>query len=56
MANDGGNLLLSDDEKKSLLKAEPESGKYIQRFTGSQELCDSRSISMCQFSGHQLLT
>lgn len=37
MANDGGNLLLNDEEKDMLLAKEPESIKFIRPFLGSQE-------------------
>ncbi|NEW82408.1 MAG: class I SAM-dependent DNA methyltransferase [Mariniphaga sp.] len=37
MANDGGNLLLSDDEKINLLSIEPNAQKVIRPFLGSQE-------------------
>ncbi|TGE28179.1 class I SAM-dependent DNA methyltransferase [Hymenobacter metallicola] len=37
MANDGGNLLLSDDEKDELLKKEPEAVQFIRPFVGAQE-------------------
>ncbi|AII52386.1 class I SAM-dependent DNA methyltransferase [Hymenobacter sp. APR13] len=37
MANDGGNLLLSDEEKNELLQKEPEAAQFIRRFMGSQE-------------------
>jgi len=35
--SDGGNLILSDDERDALLNAEPGAGKYLRRFTGSEE-------------------
>ncbi len=37
MPNDGGNLLLSDDEKRVLLKAEPEAKNWIRPFIGADE-------------------
>ena len=37
MANDGGNLLLSDDEKKEIVRKEPEAINLIKRFLGSYE-------------------
>ena len=37
MANDGGWLLLNDDERNEILEKEPESGKFIRPFLGSQE-------------------
>jgi hypothetical protein len=35
--SDGGNLILTDSEKKMLLKEEPGAKKYLRRFTGSEE-------------------
>lgn len=35
---DGGHLILSRDERDSLLRAEPGSKRFIRRFLGSQEL------------------
>ncbi|TDR36966.1 hypothetical protein DFR29_1261 [Tahibacter aquaticus] len=35
MPRDGGNLLLSDEEKKSLLAEEPQSDTFIQPFVGA---------------------
>ena len=37
MPNDGGNLLLTKEEKDSLLKEEPKAEMFIKRFMGSQE-------------------
>ena len=37
MPNDGGNLLLSPTEKEELIKAEPQSEKYIYDFIGARE-------------------
>ena len=37
MPNDGGNLLLSHDERKELLTKEPNAKKYIRPFLGSEE-------------------
>ena len=37
MPNDGGNLLLSDDEKRELLHAEPAAKKWIRPFMGADE-------------------
>ena len=41
MANDGGNLLLSDEEKNEIILREPESIKVIRPFLGSQEFINS---------------
>jgi len=35
--SDGGNLILTDSERNALLAAEPGAGKYLRRFTGSEE-------------------
>jgi hypothetical protein len=35
--SDGGNLILTDEEKKQLLKLEPCAKKFLRRFTGSEE-------------------
>lgn len=37
MPNDGGNLLLSDDEKRALLRLEPSAKPYVRRLYGSEE-------------------
>ncbi len=37
MPNDGGNLLLTDDEKRALLRAEPAAKPFIRRLYGSEE-------------------
>ena len=37
MPNDGGNLLLDDDEKNELLKSNPELEKYIKPLIGAHE-------------------
>ncbi|MDP1652586.1 MAG: N-6 DNA methylase [Rhodocyclaceae bacterium] len=37
MPNDGGNLLLSDDEKRELLRSEPAAAKWIRPFIGADE-------------------
>jgi hypothetical protein len=36
--SDGGHLLLSDEEKKSLLAGCPDARKFLRRFVGSEEL------------------
>ncbi len=38
MPNDGGNLVLSDDEKKALLAKYPDSSKFVKQFMGSADL------------------
>ena len=35
--SDGGNLILTDEEKRELLRTEPGARKYLRRFTGSEE-------------------
>ena len=37
MANDGGNLLLNNNEKQELISLEPDISKYIRPFLGSYE-------------------
>jgi len=37
MANDGGNLILNNDEMLELLKVEPDAEQYIRPFLGSEE-------------------
>lgn len=37
MPNDGGHLLLSDDEKRELLRVEPRAKKWIRPFIGAEE-------------------
>jgi hypothetical protein len=37
MPNDGGNLLLTDDEKRELLRVEPQAAKWIRPFIGADE-------------------
>lgn len=37
MPNDGGNLLLTDDEKRELLRIEPQAAKWIRPFIGADE-------------------
>jgi hypothetical protein len=37
MPNDGGNLLLSDEEKTELLRIEPQAAKWIRPFIGADE-------------------
>jgi hypothetical protein len=41
--NDGGHLLLNDDEKNNLLKVEPAARKFIRKFLGSQEFINGES-------------
>lgn len=35
--SDGGHLILTDEEKEQLVKAEPGAKKYMRRYTGSEE-------------------
>ena len=35
--SDGGNLILTDEEKAALIAAEPGAEKYLRRYTGSEE-------------------
>ncbi|HNO70948.1 MAG TPA: class I SAM-dependent DNA methyltransferase, partial [Bacteroidia bacterium] len=41
MANDGGNLLMNDEEKNRLIKQEPKSAKVIKQFIGSYEFINN---------------
>ncbi len=41
MPNDGGNLLLDDDEKKEIIKANPEAKKYIKPFVSAKEFINN---------------
>jgi hypothetical protein len=41
MPNDGGHLLMSDDEKKSFLAKEPNAKKFVRRFIGSEEFINN---------------
>ncbi len=41
MPNDGGNLLLSDEEKHVLLQAEPDAARWIRSFLGAHEFINS---------------
>ena len=37
MANDGGHLILNEDEKNDIIKKYPNASKYIKKFIGSEE-------------------
>ena len=39
---DGGNLILSTEERDDLLETHPEAGPYIRRFMGSDEVCKGK--------------
>lgn len=39
---DGGNLILSTEERDDLLETHPEAGPYIKRFMGSDEVCKGK--------------
>ena len=41
MPNDGGNLLLSPDEKMEFLKREPKASKWLRRLVGSEEFINN---------------
>lgn len=43
MPNDGGNLLLSDEEKNELVNNEPESEIYIKKILGSEEFLNDKT-------------
>lgn len=42
MPNDGGNLLLTDEEKKELIKQEPEAKKYIKPLISAHEFLNGK--------------
>ena len=41
MPNDGGNLLMTDDEKNALLAIEPQAEKWIRPFLGAEEFINN---------------
>ena len=41
MANDGGNLLLNDEERMEITLKEPDASKFIRPFLGSQEFINN---------------
>ena len=43
MANDGGNLILSDSEKDDLLASAPQLSPYIRGFSGSEEFIKGKT-------------
>lgn len=43
MPLDGGNLLLSDNEKKELLQKEPQAAKFIRGFMGAEEFLNGKN-------------
>jgi hypothetical protein len=43
MPNDGGNLLLNDDERDALITAEPSASHWIRRFLGAREFLNGLS-------------
>jgi hypothetical protein len=43
MPNDGGNLLLNDQEKTDIVKSEPQARRWIRPFLGSQEFINGES-------------
>ena len=42
MANDGGNLILSKEEKEEFIKQEPQIEKYIRKFIGAEEFINNK--------------
>lgn len=40
--SDGGNLILTDEERVQLLKEEPGAAKYLRRYTGSEEFINGK--------------
>ena len=43
MPNDGGHLILTDEEKAALIKQEPEAKKFIRLFLGAQEFINGET-------------
>ena len=43
MANDGGFLILQDDEKENLIKSQPLAAKWIRPFLGAEEFINNKS-------------
>lgn len=43
MPNDGGNLLLNDDERKEILKINPEAKKFIKPFISAKEFINNNN-------------
>ena len=46
MPNDGGNLLLNNEEKEAMVKAEPKTKKWIKPFIGASEFLNNK-IKWC---------
>jgi hypothetical protein len=42
MPNDGGHLILTDEEKVLLLRAEPGAGKFVRAYVGAEEFINGR--------------
>jgi len=42
MANDGGNLIIEDEDLEKFLNDEPESKKYIKQLIGSEEFINNK--------------
>jgi hypothetical protein len=42
MANDGGNLIIEDEDLEDFLQKEPESKKYIRQLIGSEEFINNK--------------
>ncbi len=43
MANDGGHLILSDADRKTLLESEPDAEKFMRMFLGGEEFLNARN-------------
>ena len=43
MANDGGQFILTDEEKEKLIDSEPLSSKYVKKLLGSEEFLNGKS-------------
>ena len=43
MANDGGHLILSEDERAELLAAEPAAARFVRSFVGAEEFINNKA-------------
>jgi hypothetical protein len=49
--SDGGHLILTDEERKDLLREEPEAKKYLRRYTGAEEFINGNMRWCLWFEG-----
>ena len=47
MPIDGGNLILSEEEREEILKKDPDMASYIKRFVGAQDFLNNNVIRYC---------